>query len=65
MYMAGRLNLDDMLTRQYSLEEVNDDYVDMLAGKNVRGILRVIDTNFYEYSAKCHALNGNRWLWFG
>ena len=39
MYMAGRLNLDDMLTRQYSLEEINDGYVDMLAGKNVRGIL--------------------------
>src|SRR5882672_1379415 len=30
MYKAGRLNLDDMITRQYQLEQINDGYKDML-----------------------------------
>ena len=33
MYKAGKLNLDDMITRQYKLEQINDGYQDMLDGK--------------------------------
>ncbi|PRC57613.1 alcohol dehydrogenase, partial [Mycobacterium sp. ITM-2017-0098] len=33
MYKAGRLNLDDMVTRQYKLEQINDGYKDMLEGR--------------------------------
>ncbi|MGE2834342.1 NDMA-dependent alcohol dehydrogenase [Mycobacterium sp. SMC-4] len=43
MYKAGRLNLDDMVTRQYKLEQINEGYQDMLEGKNIRGIIRYTD----------------------
>ena len=36
----GLLDLDGMVTRSYALEGVNDGYADMLAGRNIRGILR-------------------------
>ncbi|WNG86878.1 NDMA-dependent alcohol dehydrogenase [Mycobacterium sp. ITM-2016-00317] len=45
MYKAGRLNLDDMVTRQYKLEQINDGYRDMLEGKNIRGIIRYTDAD--------------------
>lgn len=43
MYKAGKLNLDDMITRQYRLEQINDGYQDMLEGKNIRGVIRYTD----------------------
>ena len=43
MYKAGKLNLDDMVTRQYKLEQINDGYQDMLAGRNIRGVIRYTD----------------------
>lgn len=43
MYKAGKLNLDDMITRQYKLEQVNEGYKDMLEGRNIRGIIRYTD----------------------
>jgi S-(hydroxymethyl)glutathione dehydrogenase / alcohol dehydrogenase len=45
MYQAGKLNLDDMVTRQYSLEQINDGYRDMLEGRNIRGIIRYTDAD--------------------
>jgi Zn-dependent alcohol dehydrogenase len=39
LYQAGRLQLDELITRTYSLDQVNDGYADMLAGKNIRGII--------------------------
>jgi S-(hydroxymethyl)glutathione dehydrogenase/alcohol dehydrogenase len=43
MYKIGRLNLDDMITRQYKLEQINDGYKDMLEGRNIRGVIRYTD----------------------
>ncbi|BBY45619.1 alcohol dehydrogenase [Mycolicibacterium celeriflavum] len=43
MYKAGKLNLDDMVTRQYKLEQINDGYKDMLEGRNIRGVIRYTD----------------------
>lgn len=43
MYKAGKLNLDDMVTRQYRLEQINEGYQDMLEGKNIRGVIRYTD----------------------
>ncbi|CKU63138.1 zinc-containing alcohol dehydrogenase NAD-dependent [Mycobacterium tuberculosis] len=40
MYKAGKLNLDDMVTTAYKLEQINDGYQDMLNGKNIRGVIR-------------------------
>jgi len=45
MYKAGKLNLDDMVTRQYKLEQINDGYRDMLEGRNIRGIIRYTDAD--------------------
>ena len=45
MYKAGRLNLDDMITRQYKLEQINDGYTDMLEGRNIRGVIRYTDAD--------------------
>jgi S-(hydroxymethyl)glutathione dehydrogenase / alcohol dehydrogenase len=43
MYKVGKLNLDDMVTRQYRLEQINEGYQDMLEGKNIRGVIRFTD----------------------
>ena len=39
MYSQGRLKLDEMITRRYPLEAINDGFEDMRAGKNLRGII--------------------------
>jgi S-(hydroxymethyl)glutathione dehydrogenase/alcohol dehydrogenase len=43
MYKAGKLNLDDMITRQYKLEQINEGYKDMVEGRNIRGVIRYTD----------------------
>ena len=45
LYQAGKLNLDDMMTREYTLEQINDGYRDMLEGNNIRGIIRYTDAD--------------------
>lgn len=40
MYKVGKLNIDEMITQIYTLDEVNQGYRDMLDGKNIRGIIR-------------------------
>ena len=39
MYRSGNLLLDELITRRYSLEQVNQGYDDLLAGSLVRGII--------------------------
>lgn len=39
MYREGVLKLDELVTRRYSLDEVNQGYQDMRDGKNIRGII--------------------------
>ena len=41
LYMRGRIKLDELITRRYPLEEVNQGYDDMLAGLNIRGLLEI------------------------
>jgi NDMA-dependent alcohol dehydrogenase len=41
LYRSGDLKLDELITRRYRLEEVNQGYQDMLDGKNVRGVLLI------------------------
>ena len=45
LYKLGQINLDDMVTREYSLEQINDGYRDMLEGRNVRGVIRFTDAD--------------------
>ncbi|MEU0515304.1 NDMA-dependent alcohol dehydrogenase [Amycolatopsis sp. NPDC006125] len=39
LYRSGDLKLDELITRRYSLDEVNQGYQDMLDGKNIRGVI--------------------------
>jgi S-(hydroxymethyl)glutathione dehydrogenase/alcohol dehydrogenase len=39
LYKSGHLKLDEIITQRYSLEQVNEGYKDLLAGKNVRGVV--------------------------
>jgi S-(hydroxymethyl)glutathione dehydrogenase/alcohol dehydrogenase len=39
LYQAGRLKLDELVTRTYRLDEVNQAYADMHAGSNIRGVV--------------------------
>jgi NDMA-dependent alcohol dehydrogenase len=39
LYQRGLLDLESMITSRYSLDEVNDGYADLLAGRNIRGII--------------------------
>jgi Zn-dependent alcohol dehydrogenase len=39
LYMEGHLKLDEMITRTYSLDQVNDGYEAMRRAENVRGLI--------------------------
>jgi NDMA-dependent alcohol dehydrogenase len=39
MYRNGQLMLDELVTRTYRLDQINDAYDDMHAGRNIRGVI--------------------------
>ena len=39
LYQEGALALDEMITANYSLDQVAEGYRDMHAGKNIRGVV--------------------------
>jgi NDMA-dependent alcohol dehydrogenase len=39
MYVAGKLKLDELVTRTYQLEDINAGYEDMREGRNIRGVI--------------------------
>jgi S-(hydroxymethyl)glutathione dehydrogenase/alcohol dehydrogenase len=39
LYRAGRLKLDELVSRTYRLDEVNEAFADMVAGVNARGLI--------------------------
>ena len=39
MYQAGALKLDELITKTYPLEQINEGYQDMRDGKNIRGMV--------------------------
>ncbi|GAA5110031.1 NDMA-dependent alcohol dehydrogenase [Haloechinothrix salitolerans] len=40
MYNLGQLKLDELVTTEYQLEDINQGYQDLLDGKNIRGLIR-------------------------
>ncbi len=38
-YKEGSLQLDELITKTYSLDEINEGYEDMRDGKNIRGVV--------------------------
>ena len=41
MYREGTLKLDELVTKRYTLDEVNQGYEDMRAGTNIRGVIEL------------------------
>jgi S-(hydroxymethyl)glutathione dehydrogenase/alcohol dehydrogenase len=39
LWRAGQLKLEELITNRYSLDNINQGYEDMLAGRNIRGVL--------------------------
>ena len=39
LYKSGLLNIDEMVTNTYPLEDINQGYQDMLDGNNIRGVI--------------------------
>src|SRR6476619_4088561 len=39
LYQSGDIKLDEIITRTYTLDQVNEGYEDLLNGKNVRGVV--------------------------
>jgi alcohol dehydrogenase (nicotinoprotein) len=39
LYKSGQLKLDELITRKYTLDQVNQAYQDMNDGKNIRGVI--------------------------
>ena len=39
LYQEGQLKLDELVTRTYKLEDVNQGYQDLREGKNIRGVI--------------------------
>jgi S-(hydroxymethyl)glutathione dehydrogenase/alcohol dehydrogenase len=39
MYREGQLKLDELITKRYSLDEINDGYQAMRDGENIRGVI--------------------------
>ncbi|MFZ2174109.1 MAG: NDMA-dependent alcohol dehydrogenase, partial [Rhodococcus sp. (in: high G+C Gram-positive bacteria)] len=40
LYNAGQLKLDELITREYALEDINQGYEDLRNGLNLRGLIR-------------------------
>ena len=39
LYHKGKLKLDEMITREYALDELQQAFDDMLAGRNAKGVV--------------------------
>jgi Zn-dependent alcohol dehydrogenase len=39
LYESGQLLLDEMITKRYGLDEINDAYADLTAGELIRGVI--------------------------
>jgi len=39
MYEVGKLKLDELVTRTYTLDQINEAYADLMAGRLIRGVI--------------------------
>ena len=46
LYERGILKLDELITRRYPLEGINDGYADLRAGRNIRGVIEFTEADF-------------------
>ena len=46
MYRSGQLKLDELVTQEYKLSDINQGYQDLRDGRNLRGIIRYTDEDY-------------------
>jgi Zn-dependent alcohol dehydrogenase len=39
MAQHGKINLDNLVTKRYTLDQINEGFEDMLSGRNIRGLI--------------------------
>jgi S-(hydroxymethyl)glutathione dehydrogenase/alcohol dehydrogenase len=39
LYQAGAVKLDELVTRHYRLDDINEAFADLRDGRNIRGII--------------------------
>jgi Zn-dependent alcohol dehydrogenase len=39
LHQEGALKVGELITRRYSLDQINDGYRDTLGGRNIRGVV--------------------------
>jgi S-(hydroxymethyl)glutathione dehydrogenase/alcohol dehydrogenase len=39
LYRAGKIKLDELISNRYTLDQVNQGYDDLMAGRNIRGVI--------------------------
>jgi Zn-dependent alcohol dehydrogenase len=39
LWHEGRIKLTELITKKYTLDEINDGYQDLMDGKNIRGVV--------------------------
>ena len=39
LYRKGAIRLSELVTRRYPLDAINDGYADLIAGRNLRGVV--------------------------
>ena len=42
LHLAGRLPLEKLITQRYPLEEINAGFADLVAGRNIRGVVEMV-----------------------
>jgi Zn-dependent alcohol dehydrogenase len=45
LYQSGQLQLDEMITKRYRLDDINDAYADLLNGEIIRGVIDFASVN--------------------
>jgi S-(hydroxymethyl)glutathione dehydrogenase/alcohol dehydrogenase len=41
LYQSGQLDIDELITKEYTLDQVQEGYEDLHAGRNVRGVVNM------------------------
>ena len=39
LYLAGKLKIDELITKTYTLDQINEGYEAMRNGENIRGVI--------------------------
>ena len=39
LWQSGDIKLTELVTKRYTLDQVNEGYQDMMDGKNIRGVI--------------------------